>query len=35
LIERRGDAVDAVVEAARKRSAEVVELDLLGVDLKI
>jgi hypothetical protein len=33
LIERRGDAVDAVVEATRKRSAEVVELNLLGVDL--
>jgi hypothetical protein len=33
LIERRGDAVDAVVEVGGKRSAEVVELNLLGVDL--
>lgn len=32
LVKRCGNAVDAVVEVARKRSAKVVELDFLGVD---
>jgi hypothetical protein len=35
LIERRGDAVDVVVEVGGKRGAEVVELNLLGVDLEM
>jgi hypothetical protein len=35
LVERRRNAVDAVVKAAGKRSAEVVEFNLLGVDLEM
>jgi hypothetical protein len=35
FVERGRNAVDAVVKAARKRSAEVIELNLLGVDLEV
>jgi hypothetical protein len=33
-VEWRGDVEDGGVEAAGERGAEVVELDLLGVDLE-
>jgi hypothetical protein len=33
VVERRRDVVDGGVKASRERSAEVIELDFLGVDL--